>query len=71
MLHKSGTAVFVLIYLDDIVVTGHSPAHVQVFISLMANRFSIKDMGELGYFLDIEVTRTQAGLTLTQIKIHQ
>lgn len=34
----------------------------------MANRFSIKDMGELGYFLGIEVTRTQAGLTLTQIK---
>lgn len=36
---------FVLVYVDDIVVTGNSASHVQTFIDLLAARFSIKDMG--------------------------
>ncbi|KAG7541464.1 Reverse transcriptase RNA-dependent DNA polymerase [Arabidopsis thaliana x Arabidopsis arenosa] len=68
VLHKLGIYLFVLVYVDDIVVTGNSASHVQAFIDLLAARFSIKDMGELSYFLGIEVTRTEAGLTLTQTK---
>ncbi|KAG7548771.1 Reverse transcriptase RNA-dependent DNA polymerase [Arabidopsis suecica] len=68
ILHKAGIILFVLVYVDDIVVTGNSPTHVQVFINLLAARFSLKDMGALSYFLGIEVSRTAAGLTLTQTK---
>lgn len=68
ILHKAGITLFVLGYVDDIVVTGNSPTHVQLFIDLLTARFSLKDVGALSYFLGIEVTRTVNGLTLTQMK---
>lgn len=36
------------------------------FISSLSQRFSIKDLGDLSYFLGIEVTRTSQGLHLMQ-----
>ncbi|KAG7543114.1 Reverse transcriptase RNA-dependent DNA polymerase [Arabidopsis thaliana x Arabidopsis arenosa] len=68
ILHKAGITLFVLGYVDDIVVTGNSSTHVQLFIDFLTARFSLKDMGALSYFLGIEVTRTVNGLTLTQMK---
>ncbi|KAE8673490.1 hypothetical protein F3Y22_tig00111783pilonHSYRG00499 [Hibiscus syriacus] len=39
---------------------------IQRYIDLMAQRFSIKDLGTLSYFLGIEVLTTPSGLLLTQ-----
>lgn len=50
--------VYVLVYVDDILVTGSDSKLVQQVNSSLATRFSIKDMGNLGYFLGIEVVRT-------------
>lgn len=66
-----GHQVFILVYVDDIVVTGSSNALVDQFIHLLATRFSIKDLGNLSYFLGIEVTRTSSGLHLMQRKYIQ
>ena len=63
-----GVLLYVLIYVDDIVVTGNNPHHVNQFIELLSNRFSLKDHGELSYFLGLEATRSTAGLLLTQTK---
>lgn len=59
---------FVLVYVDDIMVTCNYPTHVQLFIDLHAARFSLKDIGALTYFLGIKVTRIAVSLTLTQMK---
>ncbi|RVW83036.1 Retrovirus-related Pol polyprotein from transposon RE2 [Vitis vinifera] len=38
----------------------------QHYIDLLAQRFSIKDLGALSYFLGIEVLTTPSGVLLTQ-----
>lgn len=48
---KHSKFVYVLVYVDDILVTGSDPVLVQQVITSLANRFSIKDMGNLSYFL--------------------
>ncbi|CAM8878063.1 unnamed protein product [Rhodiola kirilowii] len=68
ILLKSDVIIFVLVYVDDIVITGNSATHVQKFIALLGERFSLKDLGTLSYFLGVEVARTSLGLTLTQHK---
>lgn len=60
--------VYVLVYVDDILVTGSDAGLVQQVISSLAARFSIKDMGNLSYFLGIEAVRTSQGLHLKQRK---
>ncbi|KAK9103916.1 hypothetical protein Sjap_021170 [Stephania japonica] len=47
---------------------GTRVAHSTPFWMLWQNRFSIKDFGELNYFLGIEVLPTVDGLLLTQHK---
>lgn len=59
---------FVLVYVDDIVITGNNSNQTQQFIDLFSKRFLLKDLGELSYFLGIEVTRTPSGLLLIQHK---
>lgn len=60
--------VYILVYVDDIIITGSDTTEVTCIISLLADRFSLKDLGELSYFLGIEVHRTPASLHLTQTK---
>ena len=50
--------VYVLVYVDTILVTGSDSNLVQQVNSSLATWFSIKDMGNLSYFLGIEVVRT-------------
>lgn len=57
-----------LVYVDDIIVTGNNNDDVSSFISCLAARFSLKDQGDIHYFLGIEVTRTNKGLHLMQRK---
>ncbi|XP_019059553.1 PREDICTED: uncharacterized protein LOC109117195 [Tarenaya hassleriana] len=65
ILHQSDVRVFILVYVDDIVVTGSSSSLVTRVIDDIAARFSIKDLGDLSYFLGIEASRISKGLLLT------
>jgi len=57
-----------LLYVDDIIVTGSSPAEVSKLIATLAARFSLKDLGCLNYFLGVEVIPSTAGIFLSQRK---
>ena len=52
--------------MDDIIITGTDTNIIQHYIDLMAQRFSIKDLGALSYFLGTEVLTTPSGVLLTQ-----
>jgi histone deacetylase 1/2 len=65
---KSGVTIFVLIYVDDIIVTGSSDHAISTLLKNLTAHFAIKDLGNLHYFLGIEVKRTFDGLLLTQEK---
>ncbi|XP_019101846.1 PREDICTED: uncharacterized protein LOC109133300 [Camelina sativa] len=57
---------YVLVYVDDIIVTGSDSATVAAVLCAFAYRFSIKDPVDLHYFLGIEVTRSKRGMHLMQ-----
>lgn len=61
-------ALFALVYVDYIVITGNDNQQLQEFINKLNTCFSLKDMGSLSQFLGIEVHRDTTGLYLTQTK---
>lgn len=57
---------FLLVYIDDIVITSSLNACVDRIILQLRNEFSIKDLGNHTFFLGIHVLRTTEGLFLSQ-----
>ncbi|KAG8491470.1 hypothetical protein CXB51_014668 [Gossypium anomalum] len=57
----SGTTLYVLVYVDDIIVTGNDSAAITSFVEQLHAMFSLKDMGDLHYFLRVEVIRSSSG----------
>ncbi|CAN1152879.1 Retrovirus-related Pol polyprotein from transposon RE1 [Linum perenne] len=66
--NTGGDIIFVLVYVDDIIVTSSRPSLAATLVKHLHARFSIKELGDLHYFLGIEVHRTQDGMTLCQAK---
>jgi histone deacetylase 1/2 len=66
--NKSGVTIFVLIYVDDIIVTSSSDHAIAALLKDLNAHFAIKDLGALHFFLGIEVQRTAHSLLLTQAK---
>ncbi|XP_023728755.2 uncharacterized mitochondrial protein AtMg00810-like [Lactuca sativa] len=65
---KNGTYIAILIYVDDVIITGNNIERIQQIKAQLDNAFSIKDLGQLKYFLGIEVAKTENGLVLSQRK---
>ena len=54
--------VIIAVYVDDILIAGTSNKKIAEVKSAIANRFEVKDMGELHYFLGVKIVRdSQAG----------
>ncbi|XP_019057628.1 PREDICTED: uncharacterized protein LOC109116510 [Tarenaya hassleriana] len=64
--NRQNVIIYLLVYIDDIVITGNDAKEGQQFIDPLASRFSLKDLGTLSFFLGVEVNRTPKGLLLTQ-----
>jgi hypothetical protein len=59
---------YMLIYVDDIILTGTHASVISSLITRMQQEFPLKDLGPLNFFLGIQVTRTHSGLHLCQAK---
>jgi len=57
-----------LVYVDDVVLTGNSIAEINAVKAHLHSRFHIKDLGPIKYFLGLEVSRSLDGLILNQRK---
>ena len=57
-----------IVYVDDMIVTGSSPKEVEKLERHLAKEFEMKDLGTLKYFLDIKVSRSKHGLFISQRK---
>lgn len=57
---------FLLVYVDDIIVTSSSEYILSEFVSSLAKIFSLKDLSNLSYFLGVEVLSHKHGLLLSQ-----
>ncbi|RVX00652.1 Retrovirus-related Pol polyprotein from transposon RE1 [Vitis vinifera] len=66
---KSAAGIILLVvYVDDIVITGNDHAGISNLKAFMHSKFHTKDLGELKYFLGIEVSRSKKGMFLSQRK---
>ncbi|GJT20107.1 ribonuclease H-like domain-containing protein [Tanacetum coccineum] len=67
---KSDKGVFLalLVYVDDIILTGNSISKIEKFKVFLKSKFMIKDLGKLKYFLGNEVVDTDKGICLNQRK---
>ncbi|GJZ24749.1 ribonuclease H-like domain-containing protein [Tanacetum coccineum] len=59
---------YLLVYVDDIVLTASSTALLQRIIASLHAEFSMTDLGSLNYFLGVSVTRNTSGMFLSQQK---
>ena len=67
--HTQGTSFTVLlVYVDDILLTGNNLDCVNSLKKLLNDKFGLKYLGSLRYFLGLEVARTDVGISLTQRK---
>ena len=58
-----------LVYVDDILIIGSSQHEINSLVAKLNHNFALKDLGELSYFLRIQVQHTtDGGLHLTQTK---
>ncbi|CAL1392560.1 unnamed protein product [Linum trigynum] len=60
--------VVLLIYVDDMIVTGDDDIGIAQLKANLRAAFSLKDLGSLSYFLGIEVHRSNRGILLSQHK---
>lgn len=66
-IYKKGNHVaYLLLYVDDIIITGSSKALIAQLTLLLKNEFPMTDMGRLTYFLGIKVDYNRSGIFLSQ-----
>jgi hypothetical protein len=58
--------VIIVIYVDDLIIIGDSDANIFDLKKLLKQKFEMKDLGELRYFLGIEVIQSPKGIWLLQ-----
>lgn len=61
-------SVFVLIYVDDMLITGSSVQLIEETKAKLNQTLKMKDLGELRFFLGIEFARSSKGILMHQRK---
>lgn len=66
--NKGTQVLFILVYIDDILVTRSCNRLIDRFVKELNTSFALKDLRDIDYFLGIEVVRNIEGIFLTQAK---
>jgi hypothetical protein len=65
-LRNKQVIMFILVYVDDIIVASSSQDATMCLLRNLEKDFALKDLGDLHYFMGIEVTKVKDGILLTQ-----
>ena len=63
--HSAAVIIYFLIYVDDLIVTASQPSAIDTLLRHLQLDFAIKDLGNLNFFLGVEVLPTTNGLLLS------
>jgi hypothetical protein len=65
---KGSSYIALLVYVDDVAIASNDPKVVSDFIVLLNNKFKLKDLRPLKYFLGLEIARSTEGIYVCQRK---
>ena len=65
---NKGSILILLVYVDDILIASNNVEVVNAFKVFLDDKFKLKDLGILKYFLGLEVARTKKGINLRKRK---
>lgn len=60
--HHPNSITIILLYVDDLIITGNDKAYIPNLISQLNLVFEMKDLGHLHHFLGVEVSYTSTSL---------
>lgn len=63
---SSATFLALLVYVDDIIITGTSLDNIETLKGVLHNIFKLKDLGSLKFFLGLELARSSSGICISQ-----
>ena len=66
--NSSGQCIYLVVYVDDIVITGSDQDGIQKLKQHLFTHFQTKDLGKLKYFMGIEIAQSSSGLVISQRK---
>ena len=66
ILRNTTLVIYVLIYVDDIIITSPNRGAISQLIQGLHSEFALKDLGPLHFFLGVEATWENGGLRLSQ-----
>jgi histone deacetylase 1/2 len=66
--NKGGIFMYILVYVDDIIVVSSTEQATTALLKDLQKDFALKDLGDLHYFLGIEVNKVRNGILLIQHK---
>ncbi|GMI75147.1 cysteine-rich RLK (RECEPTOR-like protein kinase) 8 [Hibiscus trionum] len=64
----NGKCCILIVYVDDIILTGDDSIEIERLKEFLSLEFQLKDLGNLRYFLGMEVARSKAGISISQRK---
>uniref|UniRef100_A0A2N9G2G9 Reverse transcriptase Ty1/copia-type domain-containing protein n=1 Tax=Fagus sylvatica TaxID=28930 RepID=A0A2N9G2G9_FAGSY len=65
---QGSSFIALLVYVDDILITSNNLEAINQLKVFLDRQFKLKDLGNLRYFLGLEVARSNTGIALCQIK---
>ena len=65
---SSGQCIYLIVYVDDIVITGNDQDGIKRLKQHLFSHFQTKDLGKLKYFLGIEIAQSKSGVVMNQRK---
>ena len=66
--NSSSQCIYLVVFVDDIVITGSDQEGIQRLKQHCFNHFQTKDLGKLKYFLGFEITHSSSGVVMSQRK---
>lgn len=66
ILRRGQSMLLMLVYVDDVILTGNDTSLICDMISTFDSRFALKDLGSLSCFLGIQVATVSSGIILSQ-----